>query len=147
VGNWLVTHAVADYLVMPWATVNLADLLIVVGATVIFAGWGARVVRHLTRRRRPVMTGKSTNHDPHRPRTVRAPGTCVEPGDPALPSPTTLTLARVTSFPHIRRTQQLQLQLRPQVLHAGSEPTGYWPTSQCARNTNDHPPNEVCRVV
>jgi lipoprotein signal peptidase len=47
VGNWLITHAVADFLVMPWATVNLADLLIVVGATVIFAGWGVRVVRHL----------------------------------------------------------------------------------------------------
>jgi lipoprotein signal peptidase len=74
VGNWLVTHAVADFLVMPWATVNLADLLIVVGATVIFAGWGGRVVRHLTRRTRPVMTGKSTNHDPHRLRTVRTPG-------------------------------------------------------------------------
>ena len=61
VGNWLVTHAVADFLIMPWATVNLADLLIVVGATVIFAGWAARVVRHLTRRTRLVMTGEFSN--------------------------------------------------------------------------------------
>jgi hypothetical protein len=74
VGNWLVTHAVADFIVMPWATVNLADLLIVVGATVIFAGWGGRVVRHLTSRTRPVMTGSSTNYDPHGPRTVRISG-------------------------------------------------------------------------
>jgi lipoprotein signal peptidase len=120
VGNWLVTHAVPDFLVMPWATVNLADLLIVVGATVIFAGWGARVVRHLTRRTCPVMTGKSV-HDPHQLRSVPAPGTCVEDGDPALPSPTTLTLALVTPFRHVRRTQP---QLQPQVLYASSAYTG-----------------------
>jgi lipoprotein signal peptidase len=126
VGNWLVTHAVADFLIMPWATVNLADLLIVVGTTVIFAGWAARVVRHLTRRTRPVMTGKSTDHNPHRLRTVRTLGTCVEHGDAALPSPTTLTVDVVTSFPHVGRTQLPQLELRPQpqVLYAGSEFTG-----------------------
>jgi hypothetical protein len=64
----------ADFLIVPWATVNLADLLIVVGATVIFAGWGARVVRHLTRRTRPLIIGESTNHNPDRLRTVRTPG-------------------------------------------------------------------------
>jgi lipoprotein signal peptidase len=56
VGNWLLTHAVVDFLVMPWATVNLADLLIVTGAAVICAGWGARVVSHLIRRARPVVS-------------------------------------------------------------------------------------------
>jgi hypothetical protein len=55
VGNWLFTRAVPDFLVMPWATVNLADLLIVTGAAVICAGWGARVLTHLVRRTRPVM--------------------------------------------------------------------------------------------
>lgn len=49
VGNWLVTRAVPDYLVMPWATVNLADLLIVLGAAVICAGWGVRGLRLLRR--------------------------------------------------------------------------------------------------
>jgi signal peptidase II len=52
VGNWLLTRAVPDFLVMPWATVNLADLLIVTGAAVICAGWGARVLTRLIRRRR-----------------------------------------------------------------------------------------------
>jgi lipoprotein signal peptidase len=65
VGNWLVTRAVVDFLVMPWATVNLADLLIVSGATVICAGWGARVINHLTRRTRPVTTRNPHNHDSH----------------------------------------------------------------------------------
>jgi lipoprotein signal peptidase len=51
VGNWLLTHAVVDFLVMPWATVNLADLLIVAGAAVICAGWSGRVASHLLRRR------------------------------------------------------------------------------------------------
>jgi Signal peptidase (SPase) II len=50
VGNWLLTHAVVDFLVTPWATVNLADLLIVAGAAVICAGWCRRVVSHLWRR-------------------------------------------------------------------------------------------------
>jgi lipoprotein signal peptidase len=47
VGNWLLTHAVPDFLVMPWATVNLADLLIVMGAAVICAGWAARALTPL----------------------------------------------------------------------------------------------------
>jgi hypothetical protein len=47
VGNWLLTHAVPDFLVMPWATVNLADLLIVTGTAVIGAGWAARALTHL----------------------------------------------------------------------------------------------------
>jgi lipoprotein signal peptidase len=55
VGNWLFTRAVVDFLVMPWATVNLADLLIVAGAAVICAGSGARVLRHLIRRRCPAV--------------------------------------------------------------------------------------------
>jgi lipoprotein signal peptidase len=54
VGNWLLTHAVVDFLVMPWATVNLADLLTVAGASVILAGWGARVLSHLIYRTRTV---------------------------------------------------------------------------------------------
>jgi lipoprotein signal peptidase len=49
VGNWAVTGAVPDFLVMPWATVNLADLLIVIGAVVICSGWAARGLCLLTR--------------------------------------------------------------------------------------------------
>jgi lipoprotein signal peptidase len=41
-GNWAVTHAVADFLVMPWATVNLADLFILFGSAVVVVGWGVR---------------------------------------------------------------------------------------------------------
>jgi lipoprotein signal peptidase len=72
VGNWLVTHAVADFLVMPWATVNLADILIVVGATVILAGWGARILRHLSARARPAMTGRPTSRNRRQLGTVTA---------------------------------------------------------------------------
>ena len=63
VGNWLVTHAVPDFLVLPWATVNLADLLIVTGAAVICAGWGARVLTYLIRRTPPVMSENRPGHD------------------------------------------------------------------------------------
>jgi len=51
VGNWLLTNAVPDFLVMPWGTVTLADLLVVAGAAVVCAGWGARVLTHLIRAR------------------------------------------------------------------------------------------------
>jgi hypothetical protein len=63
VGNWAVTHAVADFLVMPWATVNLADIFILLGSAVVLIGSGARARTHYTtgtlklRRRLP---GKST---------------------------------------------------------------------------------------
>jgi lipoprotein signal peptidase len=63
VGNWLLTHAVPDFLVLPWATVNLADLLIVTGAAVICAGWGARVLTYLIRRTPPVMSENRPGHD------------------------------------------------------------------------------------
>jgi lipoprotein signal peptidase len=47
-GNWAVTHAVADFLVMPWATVNLADLFIVLGSAVVVVGTGARAPAYYT---------------------------------------------------------------------------------------------------
>jgi lipoprotein signal peptidase len=65
VGNWLLTHAVVDFLVMPWATVNLADLLIVIGAAVIVAGWSTRLLSHLNRRTRPVVSENPATHDSH----------------------------------------------------------------------------------
>ena len=78
VGNWLITHAVVDFLVMPWATVNLADLLIDLGAVVIGAGWAARLLRHLARRRRPVAqptTPEPTTTLPYSPTPAAAPQT------------------------------------------------------------------------
>jgi lipoprotein signal peptidase len=62
VGNWLLTRAVVDFLVMPWATVNLADLLIVTGAAVIGAGWGARVLSLVIRRTRPAVSERGRGH-------------------------------------------------------------------------------------
>jgi lipoprotein signal peptidase len=47
-GNWTVTHAVADFLVMPWATVNLADLFILLGSAVVVVGCGVRVHAHFS---------------------------------------------------------------------------------------------------
>jgi lipoprotein signal peptidase len=49
ISNWIVTRAVVDFLVMPWATVNPADLSILLGTAVIFAGWAVRglgLIRH-----------------------------------------------------------------------------------------------------
>jgi hypothetical protein len=76
VGNWVLTHAVVDFLVMPWATVNLADLLIMTGAAVVCAGRGAQVLRHLIRLRRP---GKSENLPGYDLPTTSAPSPPLEP--------------------------------------------------------------------
>jgi signal peptidase II len=41
--SWAVGHAVVDFLVMPWATVNLADLSIVVGSCIVGVGVVAKL--------------------------------------------------------------------------------------------------------
>jgi lipoprotein signal peptidase len=49
ISNWIVTRAVVDFLVMPWATVNPADLSILLGTAVILGGWTVRrlgLIRH-----------------------------------------------------------------------------------------------------
>jgi signal peptidase II len=51
--SFAVGHAVVDFLVMPWATVNLADLAIVVGSAVVGVGVVARLGRCLGARSGP----------------------------------------------------------------------------------------------
>jgi lipoprotein signal peptidase len=77
VGNWLVTRAVPDFLVMPWATVNLADLLIVFGAAVICVGWGARGLSLLTRAALHAVGRKGTTHPKTRGQAPAVLGTMV----------------------------------------------------------------------
>jgi signal peptidase II len=45
--SWAVGHAVVDFLVMPWATVNVADVSIVIGSGVVGAGVVGRLARCL----------------------------------------------------------------------------------------------------
>ena len=91
-GNWVVTHAVADFLVMPWATVNLADLFIVLGSAVVVIGSGTQAHAHYTAgtlkvRRR--LSGKSVSTKDFRSCT----STFSRPATPAQP----LETARRTS--------------------------------------------------
>jgi signal peptidase II len=43
--SWVVGRAVVDFLVMPWATVNLADLSILIGSGFVVVGVATRLVR------------------------------------------------------------------------------------------------------
>jgi lipoprotein signal peptidase len=60
--NWIATRGVVDFLVMPWATVNPADLSILLGTATIFVGWAVRglgLIRHQFLRQQAIQRFKS----------------------------------------------------------------------------------------